>query len=99
MDAVDPALKMKNDDELKDELAAVGPGGDLVVLADQLRRMGVDSLLVCRPNGQIQHVVSEHRIRRMAQPQQPGLPWIPDQQAARDSFDLAEGERVRARAR
>lgn len=43
------------------------PDGDLVALADELRRMGVDSLLLCRPGGRIDHVLSEHQIRRLAQ--------------------------------
>ena len=84
-------------DDLRSELEALTPDGDLVRLADDLRRMGGDSLLVCRPGGQIRHVVSEHRIRRLAQPVPAGLPYIPDQPAPSEtSGKLAEGERIGA---
>ncbi|SDO46244.1 hypothetical protein SAMN04515671_1011 [Nakamurella panacisegetis] len=86
-------------DELRSELRSLRPDGDLLGLADDLRRMGVEFLLVCHPNGKIQKVVGENHIRRLARPVTAGLPYIPEQSANRNSpIESAEGEGVRTQS-
>lgn len=66
-------MDLNLDDSIRAELRMLSPEGDLVAVADDMRRMGVDSLLICRPGGRIAQVVSEHRVRRLAQPEPQGL--------------------------
>ncbi len=62
-------MDLESDESIRAELRRLSPGGDLVAMAGDMRRSGVDSLLVCRPDGRIALVVSEHRVRRLAQPE------------------------------
>lgn len=50
------------------ELLALTPSGDLMDLARRLRQQGVESLLMCRPDGQIAEVVTDRQIAQLASP-------------------------------
>jgi hypothetical protein len=50
------------------ELLALTPSGDLMDLARRLRRQGVESLLICRPDGRIAQVVTDRQIAQLASP-------------------------------
>ncbi|QNK81403.1 hypothetical protein [Nakamurella sp. PAMC28650] len=62
-------MDLDSNESVRSELRRLKPDGDLVAVADDMRRRGVDSLLLCRSGGRIARVVSEHRVRRLAQPQ------------------------------
>jgi hypothetical protein len=62
-------MDLESDESVRAELRRLSPSGDLVAMAGDMRRRGVDSLLVCRPDGRIARVVTEHRLRRLAQPE------------------------------
>lgn len=102
----------ETNESIRAELRRQSPDGDLVAMADEMRRMGIDSLLICRPGGRITRVVSEHRVRRLAQPEpqlnpiprtDPDGPLIPEQvRSNAPSYRTAhspEGEGVRAQTR
>ena len=50
------------------ELLALTPTGDLMDLARRLRQEGVESLLMCRPDGRIDQVISDRQIAQLASP-------------------------------
>ena len=50
----------------REELLALTPSGDLMDLARQLREQGVESLLICRPDGRITQVVTDRQIASLA---------------------------------
>lgn len=102
----------ETNDSTRAELRRHSPDGDLVAMADEMRRMGIDSLLICRPGGHITQVLSEHRVRRLAQPEpqlppvprtEPHGPLIPEQVRSKaPTYRTAhspEGEGVRAQTR
>ena len=79
-------MDLRSNESIRAVLRLLSPDGELVAVADQMRRMGVDSLLICTPDGDIAKVLTEHRVRRLAQPDphvRPGVPYIPEQAAGR----------------
>jgi hypothetical protein len=50
----------------REELLALTPSGDLMDLARRLREQGVESLLICRPDGRITQVVTDRQIASLA---------------------------------
>ncbi len=50
------------------ELLALTPTGDLMDLARRLRENGVESLLICGPDGRIEQVVTDRQIAQLASP-------------------------------
>ncbi len=50
----------------RSELLRLAPSGDLLDLARQMRDMGVESLLFCRPSGRIEQVVTDRQIAHLA---------------------------------
>jgi len=53
-------------ESIRDRLLALTPSGDLMDLALQLREHGVESLLLCRPAGQIVQVITDRQIAQLA---------------------------------
>lgn len=100
-------MDLESNETLRFELRRLKSDGDLVAVADDMRRTGVDSLLICRSSGRIAGVVSEHRVRRLAQPETqippripvlPGVPFVPAQGAAPTWSSSPEDEGVGAPA-
>ena len=59
-------LEDETDRSTRSELENLTPSGDLLDLARAMRDMGVESLLICRPGGQIEQVVTDREIARLA---------------------------------
>lgn len=75
-------MDLTSNKSIRAALYALLPDGDLVAVADEMRRNGIESLLLCRPDGGIAKVLTEHRVRRLAQPPphvRTGVPFIPEQ--------------------
>lgn len=94
-------MDLRSNESIRAVLYLLSPDGDLVAVADDMRRMGVDSLLICTSGGRIARVVTEHRVRRLAQPEPhvlPGAAYIPQQVADFDPAPSPEGEGVSAQS-
>ena len=78
------------DHSTRSQLMKLTPSGDLLDLAREMREMGVETLLFCRPGGQIDQVVTDRHIAHLAASAAPPAPVesVPGQQP--DDSDPAE---------
>ena len=55
-----------SDDVTRAHLCGLTPSGDLLDLALQMRQMGVESLLISRPDGRIRRTLTDRQIAHLA---------------------------------